>query len=181
MRAMKVARIMAPLVAVALLGCTAPPADDASAQRGAPPPLGLERIKLPGIVVDDAEARRVGPWEASTSAEPCVGTGYLHDDAAAKGTALVAFELPIPAPGGYELRLAVPPHANRARRVPVTVATIAGPVVVYVDQAAPPPILERWISLGIFRLAPGASVTVSNASSAGTVVVDAVQALLVAD
>src|SRR5215207_9004238 len=40
---------------------------------------------LPGIVVDDTEARLEGKWQYSTHTPPYVGIGYLHDQRDGKG------------------------------------------------------------------------------------------------
>jgi cytochrome c553 len=137
---------------------------------------------LPGVVVDDAQARRVGEWTASTHSKSYIGAGYLHDDNAGKGERSLTFEPAGLPPGRYEVRLAYAPGAGRAGRVPVTVAGAEGEAVVTVDMRAAPPIGGRFVALGRFRFERGglAYVLVSNAGTAGHVTADAVQFLPVA-
>jgi len=62
--------------------------------------------KLPGIVVDDAQAEKIGLWKPSTHVSPYVGTGYIHDDNSGKGEKSVRFTPTLPAAGRYHVLLA---------------------------------------------------------------------------
>src|SRR5262249_54106813 len=75
------------------------------------PARGLAPAKLPGVVVDDARARRPGDWKPSRAGGPFVGDGYLHDDTAARGEIRARFVPKPPAAGLYEVRLYYAPAA----------------------------------------------------------------------
>jgi cytochrome c553 len=139
----------------------------------------LAAAALPGVVVDDADARQVGAWTKSTHSRTYIGEGYLHDDNAGKGERSLTFEPVDLPPGRYEVRLAYSPGPGRADGVPVTVAGAEGERTVPVDLRAAPPIAGRFVALGRFRFERGglAYVLVSNAGTAGHVAVDAVQFL----
>ena len=137
----------------------------------APPP------KLDGIVVDDAQGEKQGPWIASTiPTARLVGTGYLHDGNAAKGEVSITYRPAIEKAGKYRIVLASPPNPNRARNVPVKVRL--GEVELWsgtVDQ-------RRTDGRGLavlctVDLPAGAAlaVTVSNAGTDGYVVADGLQ------
>ena len=67
----------------------------------------IDPATLDGIVVDDADAKVVGPWKHSTYAKHFVGKGYLFDDAVQKVDKTVTFQPEFPeVPGKYEVRLA---------------------------------------------------------------------------
>jgi hypothetical protein len=136
---------------------------------------------LPGIVVDDTAAIKVGDWTASTSASGFVHTGYLHDGATGKGEKSVTFRFVVPTSGEYEIRFAYTASTNRAKNVPVTVHHADGESKITVDQTKPPTIDGTFVSLGRFRLnaATEGMVVVSNRGTSNHVIVDAVQLLAV--
>jgi hypothetical protein len=138
---------------------------------------------LPGIVVDDADARKVGMWTESRVVGYYIGSGYLHDDKAQKGEATLTFQPEFPEAAVYEVRLAYNFSKNRCAAVPVTVFSADGDVTVTVDMQADPPIDGRFISLGRHRFERNGQgyVLVSNEGTKGTVVADAVQFLPVGD
>lgn len=142
------------------------------------PAVGIDPKKLPGIVVDDVSADRVGVWKTSRSATGFVGTSYLHDGNAQKGKRLVRFDVNIKQSGRYEVRITYAANGNRASRVPVTIQTAGGPVTVHVNQRKTPPIDKAWISLGTYKFKAGkATITISNQGTTGFVIADAVQLL----
>ena len=147
------------------------------------PTKPLDPAGLPGVVVDDTQARKVGDWQESSYVEPFVGTGYLHDKDAGKGTKSVTFQPELKTGGLYEVRLAYTPGSNRSNSTPVTIVSADGEQVVKVNQKQAPPIDRVFISLGRFRFeANGAEfVMVSNAETQGHVLADAVQFLPVDD
>jgi len=128
---------------------------------------------LPGIVLDDADAKQTGHWSESVSSTWRVGKGYAHDSNAGKGESAAVFTPDIPAAGDYEIILFNAPNANRASNVPVTVSIPGQPAkTVKVDQKA-----RAEISLGKFNLPAGktTTVTVSNKDTDGYVILDGVQ------
>ena len=133
--------------------------------------------KLPGVVVDDDDAKLTGEWKVSSAAPSYVGNGYHHDNSAKDGKASARFEVKLPKSGHYEVRLAYPPNANRASKVAVEITHAGGKDTVFVDQRKTPAIDEHFHLLGHFDFTEGqpAVVVISNAGADGYVVIDAVQ------
>jgi hypothetical protein len=137
-------------------------------------PQIIDPKTLAGIVVDEADARKVGQWSRTTSTELLrVGPAYLHDGNAGKGEASITYTPELPRDGRYEVVILFPPHGNRAADVPVTVV-VAGEKLkaVRINQKE-----NGLVSLGVFTLTRGheTSVIISNADTEGFVVADAVQ------
>ncbi len=132
---------------------------------------------LPGIVVDDAEARFTGEWAGGHSIRPFVGDGYRHDGNADKAGKSVRFEARLPEAGRYEVRLAYCANPNRCSKVPVTVEHAGGKATVEVDQKQAPAIDKLFVSLGTYEFdaARPAAVVISCEGTQGYVLVDAVQ------
>jgi hypothetical protein len=135
--------------------------------------------ELPGIVVDDSQAKVIGAWKHSQYSGNYVGAGYLYDDRGAKGEKTVTFIPDFPRSGTYEVRLTYVPHANRATNVPVRVFHADGDQTVHVNQRLTPPIDGRFVSLGRYRFEKGNQwfVMLSTEGADGHVVADAVQFL----
>jgi len=133
---------------------------------------------LRGILVDDADAVKVGEWtDSAVSGWGALGKGYLHDGNADKGKSSITFTPVIPKSEEYEIALLFPPHPNRATNVPVDVAVDGRTTSIIVDQRKPE--TKGAVSLGKFRLPEGklTRVTISNRNTAGYVVADGVQFL----
>ena len=143
----------------------------------------IDPKKLPGIVIDDKDARRVGEWQHSTYTGKFVGLGYLHDLADGKGSKTLTFLPELSRSGKYEVRLAYVPSNNRAANVPVTILHAGGETIVRVDQRATPPIDERFMVLGQFEFEKGNQgyVLISNEGTREHVIADAVQFIPVAE
>jgi hypothetical protein len=139
---------------------------------------GLDPKKLPGLVIDDSQAKLTGKWDSGSGIKGFVGAHYLYD-AGAKGQCAARFEFSIPAAGSYEVRLAYAAHENRAKNAPVTVVSAEGERTVAVDMTAPGKAENQFFSLGVFKFEPGkpGAVVVSNKGTTGHVSVDAVQIL----
>jgi len=137
----------------------------------------LEAKDLPGIVVDDVDAKRVGEWQHSQYSKRYIGNGYLHDIDGGKGSKTLTFAPELPASGNYEVRLAYTPGGNRAEKVPATVFSADGEKTIFVNERELPPIDGRFVSLGEYRFERGGQsfVIVSNMDTAGHVIADAVQ------
>jgi cytochrome c553 len=134
---------------------------------------------LPGVVVDDTQARKVGVWQPSRFTAGWVLEGYVHDEAKGKGEKTATFQPELPVAGTYEVRLAYSAGGNRDAAVPVAVFSADGETTIMVDQRRAPPIDGLWISLGMFRFEANGQgfVMVSNEGTTGHVIVDAVQFL----
>ncbi len=147
---------------------------------GSPVTLAVVALKdLPGIVVDDAKAKRVGAWVHSTHVKPYVGDGYLHDDNQGRGEKTLTFQPELVNPGRYEVRLAYTTGDSRATKVPVTVFSADGDKTIHVNQRQTPAIDGRWVSLGVFLFEKNGQgfAIVSNEGANGHVIADAVQFL----
>ena len=139
----------------------------------------IDSARLAGIVVDDAQARRVGNWMQSDHTQPYVDSGYLHDEHSGVGEKSLTFEPQALPAGRYELRIAYGAGANRSTKVPVTVFSADGETTVIVNQRTPPTIDGLWNSLGKFRFEAGgqAFVMIGNQETDGHVIGDAIQFL----
>jgi hypothetical protein len=132
--------------------------------------------KLPGVVVDEDDAKQTGAWKRSTSISPYVDNGYLHDGNQAKGAMRLRYTAKIAKAGRYEVRFYFSHNSNRATNVPVTVESADGEKRVTVNQTKSPRAGKAYAVLGAFPYEAGtASVTVSNVGTKGFVVADAVQ------
>ena len=136
-------------------------------------------VKLNGLVLDDADARKTGEWVSSSVVGHHVGGGYIHDNNAQKGEMAVTFTPDISKEGDYEVILIAPPHSNRAKNVPVLISIVGLPRPTLkeerrvVDQRTG----NGFISLGRIHLpkGQGSQVIVSNKDTDGYVVVDGLQ------
>ncbi|MFK5924520.1 MAG: DUF1553 domain-containing protein [Verrucomicrobiota bacterium] len=143
-------------------------------------PLKPVAIKdLPGIVVDDADAVKVGKWKESTHFKAYVGKGYIHDENSGKGKKTLTFSPKVMQDGWYEVRLSYTHGSSRSNRVPVTIFSKDGERVVYVNQKKAPPVGDRFVSLGRFQFDNNGQwfVMISNEGTSGHVTADAVQLL----
>jgi hypothetical protein len=141
------------------------------------PGRSIDPSTLPGIVIDNTQAKVVGEWKRSTSVGSYIGKDYLTDFNEEKGEKTVTFTPVIPASGRYDVRLAYSYFADRADNVRVTVFHADGEEAVYVDQTQVPPIDGRFISLGKFRFEKDGAgyVLISNEGTTKFVTVDALQ------
>jgi hypothetical protein len=132
---------------------------------------------LPGIVVDDADAKTIGDWEISQRLKGYVGDGYRTDLGEGKGTKTLTFTPKFPQSGRYEVRFAYIPNPNRDSHVPIIIFHANGEEKAFVDETLPPPIDGRFVSLGTFRFEKDGAgfVLVSNEGTSGHVVADVVQ------
>ena len=150
--------------------------------KDAAPREHLTAASLPGIVVDDHDARAEGEWVSSTSATRFIETGYRHD---AHGASLVpevkrlVFPVKLPEAGDYEVRLAFPAHPNRSSKTRIVVGTADGEKTVILDQRKKAGDENGFVSLGVFVFDAGpCEVTITNTAADGFVVADAIQFLL---
>ena len=148
---------------------------------GNAPVQGIAVNTLPGIVMDDVNAKVEGDWTVSTARQPFVGQHYLHDGNEGKGQKSVTFTIPVSKSGTYAVRLAYTADANRAKNVPIRIRHRSGIASAIVDQTAAPPVDKMFVSLGTFLFDKEAVVAISNAGTTGHVVVDAVQLVAVSN
>lgn len=139
----------------------------------------IKASELPGIVIDDEHAKKIGGWEPSQSSKVFVGSGYLHDKNERQGAKTVSFEPASLPPGTYEVRVSYTEGPNRATNATITVYSADGDSPHRIDQRVMPPIDGLWLSLGKYRFEKDgqAYVTISNEEADGHVIADAVQFL----
>jgi hypothetical protein len=140
----------------------------------AAPKLVVKAALLEGVVIDDADAEKIGGWSPSTSVPSYVERAYLHDGNDAKGSMQVRFSTELK-PGTFDIRVAYAPNPNRATNVPVTV-TVGREVHRFtLNQKVKPKIDGLFTSIGQLHLAGKVTVEISNAKTNGYVIADAVQ------
>ena len=134
---------------------------------------------LPGVVVDEMDAKLVGQWQYSTHTPPYVGIGYLHDQKSGKGAKSVTYTPTLRA-GWYEVRMSHCYNIRRSTNTPVTIHHADGEQTVRINQQQTPPHAKLFRTLGIFRFKAGRHgwVRISNEGTDGKhVIADAVQFL----
>ena len=135
--------------------------------------------ELPGIVVDDEDAKKTGNWKPSTYFKYFVGPGYVHDENKNKGDSTIEYSVRLPESGVYEVRFGYAHASTRSSAVPITLRTADGVKEITIDQRSAP-IAPAWRSLGKYRFSndEDAVVTVRNDGTTGYVIADAVQFLI---
>ncbi len=138
---------------------------------------GHDLKKLPGLVLDDAQAKKVGVWATGAGLPDFFGSGYSY--AGPKADATARYEFTIAKAGRYEVRMSYSPHENRASKAPVTIDSADGTKSAVVNERVPAALPQGFVSLGVFSFEPGkpAAVTFSTKGADGNVHVDAVQLL----
>ena len=142
----------------------------------------LQAKGLPGIVVDNPEAKVTGRWSKSDGVTNHVGTEYLYSGT--RGNKVV-YPVVFPAAGRYEVRMTVAQHPNRAPKAMVTVFHKDGSKVFRVDQRKAPGSFNKegsdgyFQSLGFFEFPAGQwdAVEIAVKDGGGAVIADAVQFL----
>ncbi len=133
---------------------------------------------LPGVVVDDLQAVKVGNWKKSTYMNTFIGQNYLYATPTQGMPATLTFSPTIPASGKYEVRLAFLVGSNRATNAAIEIQFAGRKKQLRINQQKVPPIEGRFYPLGQFEFDKGTDnfVRVSTEGAKGGVVVaDAVQ------
>lgn len=139
---------------------------------------------LPGIIVDEMDAKLIGKWQYSTHTPPYVGLGYLHDQKGDKGKKSVIFTPTIPKTQRYEVRVSHCYNKRRSTNTPIVIHHADGESRMRINQQQTPGYGKLFRSLGTFRFEAGRKgwVKISTEGTEGKyVIVDAVQFLPVAD
>ena len=142
----------------------------------APARKTIRPTDLPGIVLDDSDAKYAGSWSSSNRQPSLLGNEYRHDNNQRKQQT-ATFTPTIPAAGGYEVRLLYTWHSNRSSRTPVTIYSADGESRVLVNQREPALLDRVPRSLGVFRFDAGKTgrIVISNEDANGYVVIDGLQ------
>jgi len=130
-----------------------------------------ELSKLPGLVVDDTEAKFTGRWTAGESI-PHLGTGYHY---AAKGDHTAEYGFDIPKTGRYEVRIYWAGHENRASNATASLNPSGDKVVaVTLNQKTTPE--GGFHVVGTFEFLEGRRTVILGGKNAnGNIHADAVQ------
>ena len=133
--------------------------------------------QLAGIVLDDNVAEFTGEWTESTFSPNYVGKSYFHDNKQQKGKKSVTWKTRLPKSGRYEVRISFCGLSGRDKNVPVTIQHGDGTARTFLNQSKRAPIDNLFASLGEFHFmnTTDAVVQISNASTTGFVIADAVQ------
>ncbi|MCH9653173.1 MAG: FAD-dependent oxidoreductase [Planctomycetes bacterium] len=136
----------------------------------------IRSAALPGIIVDDRDAKTTLGWKRSSSNTPYVDYGYQHDGDDNKGKQQVTFSAEIPEAGLYEVRVYYAAGSNRATNTPYTVISSRGAQTIKVNQRKKPN-QDQFHLLGRFPFEKGKHkiLMISNEGTDGHVIVDALQ------
>ncbi len=144
--------------------------------------LPVQAKDLPGIVVDNPDAKAIGKWGKSDGIKNRVGSEYLLSKTAGSK---VVYPVAFPDDGRYEVRITIAQHANRAPKAHVTVLHKDGNQSFRIDQRKAPGNFNKdrsddyFQSLGFFEFPSGQwdAVEISVKGGGGFVIADAVQFL----
>lgn len=139
---------------------------------------------LPGIVLDDSAAELTGKWSRSTNFKPYIETGYIFcgdrsGPPKPNDQSTATFRFSVPKTGRYQVLMAYSAHETRSRRVPVDISNGTLSETILVDQTKPLPADQQFRSIGEIELSSETEtvVKINSGSSAGFVIVDALQLL----
>lgn len=129
------------------------------------------------LIVDNTDSASVsitGSWTSSSFDAGFVGTNYLHDGNAGKGTRTVRYTPNLPETAQYRVYARWTSSSNRATNVPIDVQHAGGTSTVIVNQAQNG---GQWVLLGTYSFNAGTagSVAIRNAGTSGYVIADAVR------
>jgi hypothetical protein len=146
---------------------------------GLPP---VQAKDLPGIVVDNTDAKATGKWAKSSGVPNHVGSEYLYSNTSGSK---VIYPVKFSKEDKYEVRISGAQHPNRAPKALVTVMHNGGSKSFRIDQRKAPGTFNKdrsdgyFQSLGVFEFPSGQwdAVEISVKGGGGAVVADAVQFL----
>lgn len=135
---------------------------------------------LPGIVLDDVDAKLEGEWTNSTNFKPYIGNGYrVHGakEVGNDGKATATFRVRVPKSGQYKVAIAYSAHETRANNVPVSIVSGGRETKFVVDQTKPLPNGDRFQIFGTVELKEDDETTlqIQTSETTGFVILDAVQ------
>ena len=137
----------------------------------------VQATDLPGIVVDNPDAKIIGQWAKSNSVENHVGSEYLYNSGP---DSKVVYPVKFTKGGKYEVRISFAHHPNRSSKTLVTVRHNDGENTFRINQKKKPAVDGYFQSLGFFEFQSGQwdAVEISTMGNNGAVIADAVQFLL---
>jgi hypothetical protein len=132
---------------------------------------------LPGLVLDDVDARYEGAWKKSTSVGPYVAEGYQHNSGAEDGSAAFEFSVPEAKFGELNVLVSYSAGGNRTPKAQVTIDSAEGQHTVYLDQKTRPKGPSCFDVVGKYLFEEQARVVLSPGDAKGVLIVDAVMLL----
>ena len=139
---------------------------------------------LPGIVLDDSQAKRTGNWSRSTNFKPHIESGYVfsgerRSTSKGDGKATATFRFEVPKSGRYQLLMAYSAHETRAKHVPVTVSSGDQRKDFVVDQTVSLPQGKHFRPIDTVDLMADTEtvIQITNSNTVGFVILDALQLL----
>ncbi|MFT5130167.1 MAG: hypothetical protein ACI8W8_003796 [Rhodothermales bacterium] len=140
------------------------------------PTNGIPVKSLPGIIIDDHQAKKSGHWSPGAGLPGYVGSHYLYSSSGS-----ISFSFAAPEAGNYDIRLSYRHHENRGDKVPIGVELASGKHPRNVNMRKTGPLPHGFISLGVFPMAKGESckIVVGSSAAGGYACADAVQAILI--
>jgi hypothetical protein len=144
-------------------------------------PDSIHSQKLPGIVLDDADAKLNGHWARSTNFKLFVGSGYVHDERKGDGKSSATFRFKAPKSGRYQVLMAYSAHETRASKIPLTITSGRNGKDIVVDQTVPLPSGKSFRPIGTVDLESKVEtvIEITNADTNGFVILDALQLILI--
>jgi hypothetical protein len=147
--------------------------------KGLPP---VQAKDLPGVVVDNTDAKATGKWAKSSGVPNHVGSEYLYSNTSGSK---VIYPVKFSKGGKYAVRISGAQHPNRAPKALVTVLHNGGSKSFRLDQRKSPGAFNKagsdgyFQSLGFYEFPSGQwdAVEISTKGGGGFVVADAVQFL----
>ncbi|MEL0153091.1 MAG: hypothetical protein VW779_07690, partial [Halieaceae bacterium] len=100
-----------------------------------------------GVIVDDKEAERTGPWRESNKRSNRIGDHYLAT-AKDKGPHSVTWKAVLPKTGTYEVRVSFCGGTGLTKTAPYVIRHAKGETRLIIDQGVNPPIDNLWFPLG---------------------------------
>ncbi|MEM7011083.1 MAG: FAD-dependent oxidoreductase [Verrucomicrobiota bacterium] len=137
---------------------------------------GVNPAKIPGIVIDDKDAKKTGDWKSGRGLKGFIGTHYLYHGPGGGGS--VRFDFKVEKAGIYDVRIAYQIHENRSSKTLVKVES--GEELLNeqrVNQKTQPTLPNGFFSLGEFEFEAGqeGSVTIFTEGADGNAHADAIQ------
>ena len=146
--------------------------------------VSINPKSLPGIVLDDANAKLKGDWLRSTSFKPHIGRGYIYsgkkdDRTKGDGKATATFRFQAPKSGRYQLLMAYSAHETRAKNVPFSVSSGSHRKDFVVDQTVSLPNGKHFRPVDTVDLVADTEtvIQITNSNTVGFVILDALQLL----
>jgi len=137
-----------------------------------------QTIDLPGLVMDDSQAERIGDWRHSSSEDGFYGAGYAHDRDDGKGVNKMRYTFKSVDAGEYRVRMSYTANPNRATNVPVRIEYAGEVKDQLVNERTRDGQVDGFVELGTFTFSKSQVVVeIGTQDTDGYVVADVVQLL----